>query len=321
MRSVSVSVVVAILLGACSFSPSTSGTPTSPLPTANPPTPTSAAILVTEALTPPDTMTVDMGRYYVYAGEYSFVPYFGYGFQTTEGNTVMGNADRTLSIGITGGAEGNVDVTSDEALTRYFLDAVFARNGSYSITSSKLIFIDDTEGTWFELAGMMSDEDFLGSAAAVRRGEGHYFFAFGIGKSRNGNNAWDEEGKQVFATLLDSIQFLSAEEMRAAGRCNISSDPTYGYSKDNPIRVGGDAFGGPSRERAYLDSLSGPNGEAISYSRNGSLNYGGTILDEFSLSYAGIPQAVTIYIDEYSFAELSAPNGFDCYQQFPLNPP
>lgn len=105
-----------------------------------------------------------------------------------------------------------------------------------------------------------------------------------------------------------------------ASACVVSTDSTYGYSPDNPIRVGGDAFGGPPRERAYLDSLSGPNGEAISYYREGSIYYVDTILDIYHVSYDG-SNSVVLYIDEYSYQELMAPVGFVCWTPIPLSAP
>lgn len=103
--------------------------------------------------------------------------------------------------------------------------------------------------------------------------------------------------------------------------CPVTLDDSYGYTEENAISVGGGAFDGPSRERAYLDTLRGPNGGTLSYNRAGSLPFEDTILDIYIVSSAGLAGEVTLYIDEYSFAELFAPVGFTCDFSFPLTAP
>lgn len=52
---------------------------------------------------------------------------------------------------------------------------------------------------------------------------------------------------------------------------SISEDESYGYSPDNAVEVGGAKDRqGPSNERRYLSSLSGPNGEKLKFFRAGS---------------------------------------------------
>ena len=101
--------------------------------------------------------------------------------------------------------------------------------------------------------------------------------------------------------------------------CLVSSDKTYGYTQENPIKVGGDFLEGPARERAYLDNLTGPNGETISYNRTGSVDFGDTILDVFDIT--GLGKQITLYIDEYSFTEPLAPVGFSCLGSFSVSAP
>ncbi len=115
------------------------------------------------------------------------------------------------------------------------------------------------------------------------------------------------------------IEPTISEQTNSIGACIISTDDTYGYTQENPIKVGGDAFDGPPRERAFLDNLLGPNGETISYERTGSLAFGNTILDAFEIT--GLNKEVILYIDEYAFTEPHAPVGFTCLSAFPLTAP
>ena len=96
-----------------------------------------------------------------------------------------------------------------------------------------------------------------------------------------------------------------------------ADDPSYGYSPDNPIRVGG-IQQGPSRERMYLNALMGPNGEPIEYERIGSCCpfstpngfKGGGLLDAFRVTYEGHASPITLYINFYDESPLRIPDGF-----------
>lgn len=97
----------------------------------------------------------------------------------------------------------------------------------------------------------------------------------------------------------------------------ISKDKTYGYTKKNPIKVGG-VNDGPINERRYLNALSGPNGETVHYQRqrsccafktkNGIMGSG--LLDIYEIRYDGLEEPIILYINMYDYEELKAPVGF-----------
>jgi hypothetical protein len=96
-----------------------------------------------------------------------------------------------------------------------------------------------------------------------------------------------------------------------------TKDATYGYSKDNPIKVGGRTEG-PQHEKRYLNGLRGPAGEVIEYERIGSCCpfntpngfMGGGMLDAFQITYPGQPGPITLYLNLYDNGDLSIPVGF-----------
>jgi hypothetical protein len=97
-----------------------------------------------------------------------------------------------------------------------------------------------------------------------------------------------------------------------------SDDNTYGYQQHNPVKVGG-LTKGPLNERRFLNGLSGPNGERISYYRagsccpfktpNGLLDNTG-LLDKYLVTWAGASDTLTIYINMYDEGDLKIPVGF-----------
>lgn len=99
---------------------------------------------------------------------------------------------------------------------------------------------------------------------------------------------------------------------------SISIDPKYGFDKDYPVNV---FFRNSNDEelncKRYLNSLSGPNGEVINYTKTGiccpfpskNINTGGGFLTVYSISYEGLKTPLVLYLNIYERGLLSAPMG------------
>jgi hypothetical protein len=109
----------------------------------------------------------------------------------------------------------------------------------------------------------------------------------------------------------------------ASPHCPVSNDPKYGFTPDQPVQVGGGAMYGPARERRYLDALRGPQGQPVHYKRMRSTpeTADGTILDAYEVTYERLEKPATLYLDEYHFGDLRAPQGFTCGQPVGIGPP
>lgn len=99
----------------------------------------------------------------------------------------------------------------------------------------------------------------------------------------------------------------------------ITTDKTYGYDQNNPIKVGGaKESSGPLNERRFLNALLGPNGETVTYVRQGSCcafkspnGFNGVgLLDRYEVTYDGLETPVILFINMYDYGELKAPVGF-----------
>jgi hypothetical protein len=88
----------------------------------------------------------------------------------------------------------------------------------------------------------------------------------------------------------------------------------YGFSPDNPIHVGG----GPEGQRAFLETLRGPEGQPLAWRRlgsccefetpNGLMGLG--LLDLYEVAYEGLEQPVILYLNMYDSGPVAAPAGF-----------
>jgi hypothetical protein len=96
----------------------------------------------------------------------------------------------------------------------------------------------------------------------------------------------------------------------------VSTDRSYGYSKDNPIKVGPRS---PSLLHIqYLNSLRGPGGEPVEYERKGACcefatrnsEFGGGLLDVYRVKVDGKEKDVFLFVNMYDPGPPKIPAGF-----------
>ena len=105
--------------------------------------------------------------------------------------------------------------------------------------------------------------------------------------------------------LILSLCLFSCGSTKQMG---IETASDFGYSETNAIRVGGsDVMDGPKYQRAYLDQLTGPDGEELFYKRTGSCCHfetengimGSGMLDIYEVSYEGLEEPLILYLNMY----------------------
>lgn len=315
-----------------------------PTPTATllPPTQTATRTPVPSTATPEPTPTskptgtpaqgtiLELGEVVeLPTGGFSYQPIIGYDIESDSGPGTAGlgvfDPQGTIMIALNGVTTYNGDQTREEIMDEFISAFENQGIGTYEKSESYPITVGSVEGVAVDLAGTTFERPIEGQAFVVMFSKNQFLFGLGMAIVREDMNHWLDEGRQVFSTLVETIIFLEVEQETGSNDpdgsvCVVSTDARYGYSKDDPIRVGGDWLDGPPREEAYLDSLCGPNGEAVSYVRRGSEPHGETILDAYEVSHEGAAPVI-LYLDEYSYAELMAPVGFKCWTAFPLTAP
>jgi hypothetical protein len=97
-----------------------------------------------------------------------------------------------------------------------------------------------------------------------------------------------------------------------------SRDESYGFTANNPVRVGGGKEAGARNQQRYLNALLGPNGEMLDYERQGSCcafktTEGGIgnegQLDVYSVTWKGRKEPTLLYLNMYEEGPLAAPMG------------
>lgn len=128
-----------------------------------------------------------------------------------------------------------------------------------------------------------------------------------------GEGAWEEFGEEAYQATLENISFF---EITAWEACPISTRPSYGFTKESPIKLGGELLLGPDREEEYLSALLGNKGEVVFFTRSGTVEVNGVILDTYTLHFGN--QTKTLYIDMYNYDTIKAPAGMTCSGPLPM---
>jgi hypothetical protein len=254
-------------------------------------------------------------KHVVAEGGFSFRVPFGYVAQIEERQAFISDIEQRLVISFASVEDSSSD---EEEIIDEYLDALARRSdGKFEKTPADPVTVGGLEGTAFDLNGSLAGFPVRGKTFIVPISPGRFLYALAIFNLLADEQGWENEGAKVLEAVIESVELF---EPQTQGTCPVATDDTYGYTQENAIRVGegSELFGGPARERAYLDNLRGPNGEPISYERTGSLSFEDTILDAYLID--GLATPVTLYIDIYKFEELKAPVGFTCAGPFNLQP-
>lgn len=331
MRKTSVAVsilalILALTTGACGltarFLPTRTPTPTvTPSPSATPtftPSPSATATLTPSRTPTPTATRIDGSVYENTDGGFSFVAPDDCVVSPHESSTWIGNQDIETIVII---LSMSIDAQSPQATDAMFavLNSLFKEGkGEYQIGAHSQMTTNGMPAESYEILGSILKTGITGQAVLIDAAPNHTLFLFGYSRTDRDETRWRNDGRSMFNTIMESVRVEGAQQPSSGESCTVSNDDTYGYTRENPIRIGGDAFGGPARERIYLDNLRGAKGESFTYERTGSMEFNDTILDKFTIS--GLGKEIVLYIDEYSYSPLQAPVGFTCASPlFPFN--
>jgi hypothetical protein len=128
-----------------------------------------------------------------------------------------------------------------------------------------------------------------------------------------GEGAWETFGEEAYQATLESISFFEITPWEA---CPVSTRSSYGYSKENPIKLGGALLLGPDRAEEYMSALLGGKGEVVFYYRSDTVEVNGTTLDVYIIRVGS--QTKTLYVDINHYDTIKAPAGMTCSGPLPM---
>jgi hypothetical protein len=117
--------------------------------------------------------------------------------------------------------------------------------------------------------------------------------------------AWSHD--QTF--LASTLPTPTAEPGDA---CVNSTDGSYGFTLENPVRIGYDPRIKGINERQCLPWLLGPQGQAVNTELLEEVRMGGSKLCKVSVTYQGQAEPDVMYFDVFQFEQPKAPVGYSC---------
>ena len=212
-------------------------------------------------------------------------------------------------------------ITDEPSCLAYVLKKSYFLGSQYSFTAYKAITLPIGTAQSTRISGI--NNEFHATGEIVFQHSEHGCLVF-VGESTNAHEddvtLWNNIGKPAFDKMLQSLRFLTPEEMAL---CHTALIESYGFSPEDPIPVGNsNLYDGREREELYLLTLRGPNGEEIIFQRQSPIfNKNGEIVDPYQIQYGSSP-ATTLYFTIYRYQEpLYLPIGYTCEAAFPLSNP
>jgi hypothetical protein len=105
---------------------------------------------------------------------------------------------------------------------------------------------------------------------------------------------------------------LPAPTGAPADVCTNTSDATYGFTPENPIRIGYDPRQQVIDQQRCIPWLLGPQGQPVYTQLLEEVKQDSSTLCKVSVSYEGLAKADVMYFDISSFEQPKAPAGYSC---------
>jgi len=226
--------LTALLLASCNFPAPELARPEQPIyvpplgPTATP-LPTS---------TPNFATWIKLGaEQIVPAGGYAFVPLAAIdesmmplSLEIDGSQATQVNAKETLFFSLANEPSGeSADVS---ACLQEILNRLPADIANFTSSTPQPISAAGLEGLQTDISGSLFGEPMLGSLAVLHPDD-RCFSLVGMAVTTEANTLWQSTGKLAFDALLNHVRFLPN-----LAACQVATDPTYGFSPENPIRRG-----------------------------------------------------------------------------------
>jgi len=289
--------------------PTIASTPTQPAPTE---TAESTLVSSIEGID-------SINEFVVYQGGYSVaVPLFNYYIEVLGGDTFISSRKFDFMVMIYGTASDEQLPEVAELLTQQ-AEETFASLSGITLGEISQIEFEGAPAATASYTQSPSTSGYTGEIILVRPDDTRSIFILGLAGVSADSSPWEALGKPEFDQILTDIKLIPEEELEGRFECPMSTDPSYGFTKDNPIRVGGQAWLGPSRAVAFLNNLIDAEGYYVNATREGSEMYGDTILDLYTVTTSY--EKFELYVDQYSWESPLTPVGMMCLGMYPLVAP
>lgn len=217
--------------------------------------------------------------------------------------------------------EDQIQADTSESCLEQVLERMIADLDDVIPGAVEMLPVGGKFGATCRVDGDMFAQDFTGRMVCISTQPGRCITALAVTLGADAEARWQAEGEPALNVMLSSLVISNVSKPGIA--CQVSDVAEYALSPDKPVRVGNtNLYDGYAREQLYLLGLRGPNGEKLSYYREGPvINNTGDILDVYVITYSGLTEPIKLYLDMYTYENPAAPAGFTCSNPFPLEAP
>ena len=242
------------------------------------------------------------------AGGFFMTPLRGYDKEVNTYQAFLRSQDEKVTIFLLAEAKpsGKLPISIVKSYMEYFKEAVH----DFSEGESRDVVIDSAEGFSMDYAGTLEEERLKGRITVVFPEDSKILT---IIIQTTGEGRWESEGELAYAAIVKNLSFFKPGISNA---CPIAKNPGYGFTLDQPIKIGGGGSNGPDREQEYLSGLLGPRGEIVGFFRSESIEKNGVVLDKYIVNYKN--DSKILYMDMYNYDNPRIPFGFTCSTVAPL---
>ena len=229
--------------------------------------------------------------------------------------------EKGINIMILGLVGFEDDYSPDEIIDEFLAGITGETADTFRKIEEVPVTVDSYEGTGYYLNGTFYGNLVEGQTFLVPVSDSQILFGFGLGTVVGSTNNWLAEGQVVFNSLIDSIDIIELETTDSGlfSACSIASDTSYGYTEDNPVKLGGGEANAEERAAAYFSALGGPYGETLTYVKVETIESNDANLDVYELDLSGTP--LTMYIDIDNYETPMSPDGMICWEEIPVSAP
>lgn len=143
----------------------------------------------------------------VTAGGFSFQVPPDYAARVVEGKVDLSDSQGSLILHLYGEPADVEDQPLEQIVDSIVSEAMTRGNGVYEKSAVYAVTVSGVKGDGYDLSGTYFGAPFEGQAVIVPRKGGGFFFGMGLALGQGEQGRWQKEGKAVFQSILQTVQF------------------------------------------------------------------------------------------------------------------
>lgn len=244
---------------------------------------------------------------------YSFEYPVGYNYEIIDNSTVLLENEEGFRIALQVRQPSSL-YPSDRG---DWYEEVITENLDFELDNVRIDTYTEREVWIWTFFREIEESDFIGEYASLLLENGREIIALAVFRQEDYSQGLIGEGREVVDGILGSLAF--EQFTSAGGACQIHSDSNYGYTEAQPIPLGGQDIANDRLAILYFSVLRDSDGQSIRYDQIDRIGSGQDSITVYEVVAGQTTR--TLYVDHWTYGNVYAPVGFECYGVFLQNTP